>query len=257
MRTYVVTGAASGIGQATTRLLRERGDRVITVDLHDADVIADLSTTQGRVSYVSGITQASGGAIDGVLAIAGTSEPTPEAVSVNFFGAVASLEGALSLMGTSRDPRAVTVTSTDTIHPIDPAIVDACLRMDEARAREAAETAINARAGNTIYPSTKHALARWVRRAAPSGAWAGRGILLNAMAPATITSPLRVPGESGRAGQHILDEDLPQPWGPHSRDDVAARLLAWLCSPEARPMTGEVIQIATPVDVAAGADSAW
>lgn len=257
MRTYVVTGAASGIGEATTRLLRERGDRVITVDLHDADVIADLTTTQGRVSYVSGITQASGGAVDGVLAIAGIPDASADAVSLNFFGAVASLEGALPLMGASTDPRAVVVTTTETIHPIDPGLVDACLRMDEQRARVAAQTAIDARAGETIYPSTKHALARWVRRAAPSGAWAGRGILLNAMAPATITSPLssRVEGTgTHRAG---ASEELSQPWGPHTRDQVAARLLAWLASPDARPMTGEIIQIASPVDVPVGADAAW
>ena len=44
MRTYVVSGAASGIGAATARLLEEQGGRVITVDLHDADVTADLAT---------------------------------------------------------------------------------------------------------------------------------------------------------------------------------------------------------------------
>ena len=47
MRTYVVSGAASGIGAATTALLREQGHRVVTVDLRDADVVADLSTADG------------------------------------------------------------------------------------------------------------------------------------------------------------------------------------------------------------------
>ena len=48
-RTHVVTGAGSGIGAATARYLEERGGRVITCDLHDADVIADLTTVEGRV----------------------------------------------------------------------------------------------------------------------------------------------------------------------------------------------------------------
>ena len=48
MKTFVVSGAASGIGAATTALLRSQGHRVITVDLRDTDVIADLSTTAGR-----------------------------------------------------------------------------------------------------------------------------------------------------------------------------------------------------------------
>lgn len=46
MRTYVVTGAASGIGAATAELIRERGHKVIGVDLRDADVTADLSDSR-------------------------------------------------------------------------------------------------------------------------------------------------------------------------------------------------------------------
>ena len=41
-RTHLITGAASGIGLATRTLLEGRGDRVIGVDLHDADIVADL-----------------------------------------------------------------------------------------------------------------------------------------------------------------------------------------------------------------------
>src|SRR3954464_3862559 len=55
MRTYVVSGAASGIGAATTALLREQGARVVTVDLRDADVTADLSTPEGRDAAVAGV----------------------------------------------------------------------------------------------------------------------------------------------------------------------------------------------------------
>ena len=33
VRSYVVTGAASGIGEARYKLLKERGDRVIGVDI--------------------------------------------------------------------------------------------------------------------------------------------------------------------------------------------------------------------------------
>ena len=70
-RTYVVTGAASGIGAATTRYLRERGARVIACDLHDADVIANLATIEGRAQLVDGVTRLSGGRIDAIVANAG------------------------------------------------------------------------------------------------------------------------------------------------------------------------------------------
>jgi len=39
-RTYAVSGAASGIGAAIVRSLRERGGRVMACDLGEADVVA-------------------------------------------------------------------------------------------------------------------------------------------------------------------------------------------------------------------------
>ena len=55
MGTYCVTGAASGIGAATKAKLEADGHRVIGVDLRDADVVADMSTPEGRQSAVDGV----------------------------------------------------------------------------------------------------------------------------------------------------------------------------------------------------------
>src|SRR5262245_55301522 len=74
-RTYVVTGAASGIGAATTSYLRERGARVIACDLRHADVAADLATAAGRTELVAGVTRLSGGKIDAIAAVAGGGPP--------------------------------------------------------------------------------------------------------------------------------------------------------------------------------------
>jgi NAD(P)-dependent dehydrogenase (short-subunit alcohol dehydrogenase family) len=109
-RTHVVTGAASGIGAATARYLRARGGRVIACDLRDADVIADLATREGRAALVDGVSGLSGGTIDAILAIAGGG-PAETIPSLNFFGAVATLEGLRPLMEASPAPRAVAVSS--------------------------------------------------------------------------------------------------------------------------------------------------
>ena len=49
-RTIAVTGSASGMGAATRAVLEADGQRVIGVDLRDAEVVADLSTAEGRAS---------------------------------------------------------------------------------------------------------------------------------------------------------------------------------------------------------------
>src|SRR3954471_2235033 len=158
-RTYVVTGSASGIGQATTNRLRDAGHHVVGVDLRDADVIADLATTAGRRSLVDGVYAATNGRVDGVIACAGISSGDPITVSINYFGVVATLEGLRPLLEESDQPRAATTSSVALLQSLDDDIVDACLRDDEVAAVAAAGGK-----GAFVYPSTKRALALWVRR---------------------------------------------------------------------------------------------
>ncbi|MBW8824801.1 MAG: SDR family NAD(P)-dependent oxidoreductase, partial [Acidobacteria bacterium] len=110
-----MTGAASGIGAATVRLLRAWGADVIGVDVQDAgvEVVVDLSSVAGREAMVAEVTTLAAGSLDAVVACAGvTSGGTAE---VNFFGAVATLEGLRPLLLGSAAPRAVVVTSQASI----------------------------------------------------------------------------------------------------------------------------------------------
>lgn len=128
-RTILVTGAASGINAAVTAWLRDAGHRVITVDLCNADIDADLATADGRATMIA---QAHGSApegLDGVVAGAGvTGFGNPAlAVRVNYFGAVATLEGLRPLLARSSHPRAVAIVSTAARLPTSRGTVAACL----------------------------------------------------------------------------------------------------------------------------------
>jgi len=48
MANVIISGSASGIGMATREKLESQGDRIIGIDIRDAEIIADLSTPEGR-----------------------------------------------------------------------------------------------------------------------------------------------------------------------------------------------------------------
>jgi len=79
-RTSVVTGSASGIGKATKEVLESRGEKVIGVDLHDADITVDLATANGGAALVDRVSELGGGSIDAIYAIAGLALPVPAIV---------------------------------------------------------------------------------------------------------------------------------------------------------------------------------
>jgi len=66
-RTYVITGAGSGIGAATAKALKDLGNIVIGVDLKNSDIDADLSTPLGRHDGAKKVIEASNGSIDAVI----------------------------------------------------------------------------------------------------------------------------------------------------------------------------------------------
>jgi NAD(P)-dependent dehydrogenase (short-subunit alcohol dehydrogenase family) len=256
-RTYVITGAASGIGAATTRYLRDRGGRVIACDLRDADVIADLTTIAGRAQLVKDVTSLSGGNIDGVLANAGGG-PGETMLSLNFFGAVATLDGLRPLLKSSPAPRAVMVSSIASIGPAIPGLVEPCLAMDEPAASAAARDAIAAGKGPLdLYGSAKIALNRWCRRVAGNADWAGNGIPLNVVAPGFIDTPaaayiLSDPDRSAAAGRMV-----PMRGAFPGRPDQMAATLAWCVSPENSLMTGQILFVDGGIECVARGERSW
>lgn len=258
VRTYVVTGSASGIGRATREMLIERGHRVIGVDIANADVCVDLGTAEGRSELVDGVRDQSEGHIDAVLAIAGLATPTPATVAVNYFGTVATLEGLRPMLAGSSAPRAVLVSSMAALFPPDEALLDVLLQGDESAAlARAAELAENADTGALIYGTAKRALSRWVRRTAPRPEWAGASIALNAIAPGVVRTPMTADLTASEEGRRQLAEMVPMPLNGFFEPRDAAELLVWLTSEANAHLCGQVIYIDGGSDAVMRGDSVW
>ncbi|MFF0480881.1 SDR family oxidoreductase [Streptomyces sp. NPDC004779] len=256
-RTYLVTGAASGIGAATTALLRERGHTVLAADLEDGDLRADLSTAEGRAALVAGARELTGGRLDAVVSCAGVAHFDPLTIRVNHFGAVATLDGLRPLLAAGRDPRALVVGSIDSVHPTDPALMAAADAGDETAAVAAARAAVDRGEGHLVYSSSKAAVSRWVRRAAPGDAWAGAGIPLNAVAPGVVLTPLTRPLLDDPATRALVERAVPMPLRGHSRPEQLAPLIAWLTSPENTLVTGQVVFADGGADAVLRGDRTW
>ncbi|MBM6621953.1 SDR family oxidoreductase [Micrococcaceae bacterium RIT802] len=258
-RTYVITGAGSGIGAATARLLRDRGETVIGVDLKGSDINADLSTPEGRDSAAERAIQLADGSVDAVIACAGISMPRPLTVKVNYFGVTEFLDQLAPVLAQSTAPRAVVVSSMASLQPNSPELVDALLAGDEAKAVEIGTALAEAgpAQGYLNYPSSKRALSRWVRRESITARWAGVGIPLNAIAPGTVISPMTTELLSTPEGRELTDKHVPMPLNYHSEPIVLARLLAWLASEENTHVTGQTIYADGGADASLRGDDIW
>jgi len=258
-RTVVVTGSASGIGKATKTILESRGQRVVGVDLHDADIEVDLATSVGRRALVDGVDGKTGGAIDAVYAIAGRGDPTPATAAVNYFGMVATLEMLRPFLERSASPRAVAVSSMAGIFPADDDLVSLMLAGDEDAAMQRAEhlAAEPNTLGPLIYISSKRAMSQWIRRQAITSDWAGASIPLNAIAPGTIATPLSAPFTSNEKAAAALLKRMPMPLNGIAQPEAVAELLAWLGSEANTHLCGQVLYVDGGSDATIRGESVW
>lgn len=258
-RTYVVTGTASGIAKATAAKLKAQGQNVIGVDIHDADVIADLSTKEGRLEAAKKATELAGGTVDAVIACAGLAHPIAKTVSVNYFGMVEFLEAMAPVLAKADKPRAVLISSMASLMPNFPPLVDAMLADDEPGAVAIAQKLVDAADGSEqlIYGSTKRAISRWVRRECVKPHWAGAGIPLNAIGPGIVKTPMTADMISTQEARNALDQGVPMPLNYYLEPEEVAPLLIWLASEENSHVTGQTIYIDGGSDAVLRGDNIW
>ncbi|MBR7825683.1 SDR family oxidoreductase [Actinospica sp. MGRD01-02] len=242
-RTYVITGTASGIGKATKELLEEAGHRVIGIGRRDTEIIIDLADPAQRATMADRVAEASGGAVDVVMAVAGSVTTSPSDVQVNYFAARETVESLRPLLLKSPAPRAVVVSSISAVHPDDPELTQALRDDDEKLAMSLAARNTEQGTGGYNYTSSKRAISEWVRSAAVAPEWAGAGIPLNNVAPATFITGLTEKIVTTPEGRAMLAKTTPMPLHGPGEAVVVARLLAWITSEANTHLTGQAVFI--------------
>lgn len=243
METIAISGSASGIGAATRRMLEADGHRVIGIDLRDAEVIADLSTHEGRAAAVDAVLDRCDGVLDGLVPAAGLGPPVPAGLiaEVNYFGSEALLDGLRPALAAADQASVVQVGSNSTtLTPNLPdELVDAFLDHDRATITRLLDEIGEPFNSGVAYGASKTAITRWCRRHATTDPWAGTGIRLNVIAPGAVQTALLKGGDDDPT-YGPLTSQLPIPTGRGEPDDIAA-WIRFMLSPAARFACGSVV----------------
>ena len=234
-RRVVVTGAASGMGAATTAMLLEAGAEVHAIDIApiEADVSrayeCDLSDPAAIESTVAQI----GGPIDALFCCAGLAQTHPplRVMAVNFLGTRHVVDTALPRMG---EGGAIAVISSvagfawKTAWPLHKALhATRSIADGLAWCEDHLETVGDG------YGFSKQALSSWVLARAPE--LATRGLRINALCPGMTQTPM-MPDFEKTVGDQLAS--FPNPIGRLSTAEEQAHAMLFLNSVEASYLTG-------------------
>lgn len=238
MATYALTGGATGIGAAIKQKLTEEGHRLIGIDIKDADIIADLSTSEGRRLAVEAVRTAAVDGLDGLVTCAGLGASVSDhglIASVNYFGSVVLAEELADLLAL-RSGSIVFISSNSAPMAKDQELLECFLSAAEGRARDMAKSLD----GQSVYSCSKQAVALWMRR--NTDVFARRGIRMNAVAPGYTRTPMTAAVENDPLyGEAIRDFVASIPVGRPGQPEDIAGAVAFLLSESAQFVCGSVL----------------
>lgn len=239
MRTYAMTGGATGIGAELRRQLKEAGHRVISVDIKEGDILADLSTADGRQAAVDGVRELAPEGLDGFIPCAGlppVAKPLSLIARVNYFAVVATVEGLRDLLEKRNGSVLFVSSNSAPMVPSDDSYIEKCLAGDE----EGACAEIDTREGHTAYAGSKRALTLWMRRNVVE--YASAGVRFNAVAPGITMTPLTdrvfADEELGAAMKQFGDT---VPVGRTAQPADIANVMRYMLGDEASYLCGSVV----------------
>ena len=240
MSITAVTGSASGIGAAVSQQLRDAGHTVIGIDRQQADVVADLSTPQGRRDAVAKVLELSAGKLDGLVCCAGLGVTAPSAslvASVNYFGSTELIEQLQPALAQGTNP-AITVIGSVAASQQIPAphpMIELMLNNDETAARKAADEADGP---HIAYSASKYALTVHCRRLAVKTG--STGVRLNIVAPGAVETPLHEASKNDpRFGEAV--KNFVAPIGRNGEPSEIADAVSFLQSQQASFVHGSIL----------------
>lgn len=238
MGQYVLTGGATGIGAAVKQQLREAGHNVLVIDIQQADIQADLSTSTARDIAIREVYNRFPGGIDGFIPCAGLGphvKPHSLVTRVNYFATVAMVQAFKPLLE-KRHGAVVLVSSNSASMPgLNKDYTSALLAGNE----EAACTLIDTLDGHNAYAGSKYALTAWMRT--NNADYAKAGIRMNAVAPGITRTPLTDKVMADKDfGQVMRDFGATVPMGQLGEPEQIANVITFLLSDKAAFVSGSV-----------------
>ena len=241
MSKIVITGCASGIGREVAQKFSAEGHEIIGIDLRDADIIADLSTSEGRQKAIVKSLEKTGSEIDILITAAGMGGHLPDGklvMIVNYFGTVELLDVFFPAMKGRKGAVALALSSNSAQMGVDPEneLVKALLNHDEKAAVDIVGDAPSA----VTYGLSKHAVARAVRRRAHE--WGRAGVRLNAIAPGMTETPM-LQGVRDNPDLKGALEAIPVPLNRTANVDEIANIILMMVSETFTYMHGSVLYV--------------
>ena len=184
--------------------------------------------------------------LDGMICNAGVSGACGNLgliISLNYFGTVAVANGVYDLLKKKHGSCVVTVSNTISQGAGRKDIVDLLNNIgDEKRVLSLVSSmdSTNLSVGNSLYVSTKYALARWVRRV--SATWAANGVRINAVAPGNVHTAMTAT-MSTTAKMALNALPIPTKYGQEClmAPEEIAEVMVFLASDSARGINGNIM----------------